>query len=168
MAGLALLALITLWGFICYQLSKFLMKKIANPIAKNFGIGFLLLLFFLVPVADDIAGGFQFRALCKENAVMQVESEKLKGKTVISLGAKSSSITDYLIPIKIQHWSYKDVQSEEILISWNDLHAEGGWLSHIIGFPEGSPPYTFDGSCYAEGGLDYVYNNSEFKLDIRK
>jgi len=163
MSGLIALVVLFIWGFICYQLSKLLMKKIASPIAKNFGIGFLLLLFFLLPVADDIIGGFQFRSLCKEDARMFIDEGKAKGTTVYFVG-NDVELFGYILPITKKTWSYKDAHTKEVVISWNEYRAKGGWLSHVIGFPQGNPPYTFNGVCYPVDSGSAIFD----KLNIKK
>lgn len=168
MIGIILLAVLGLWGFICYWITRFLLGRVGKSSTRKITFPIIFLLVFLLPVADEIIGGVQFWKLCKEKSVLVVNEEKIKGRTVISQGGINSQLSGYILPIRIQYWSYRDKETGEILISWNDLYAKGGWLSRTIGFLDGNPPYTFDGSCLAKGGLDYVYNNDNFKVEIRK
>lgn len=157
MVGLIMFAVLGLWGFICFLVANFFLSKIENVLIRKFSTAALFTLIFLVPVADEIVGGFQFRALCKKNALLIFDEEKIKGKTVAYQRVRDNYIYRYLIPVLERSWSYKDIGTGEIVISWKSYEAKGGWLSHFIGFPPGSPPYTFDGSCTVKEGFDFDF-----------
>lgn len=147
MSGLILLFILCAWGFASYSLAKLIAQPIKTPNIKT-GVNIaLLVLIFIAPVADDIIGGFQFRALCRESAVITIDEEKARGKSVLG-DSKNIALTSYMLPINNRHAIYRDTDTKEILLSWNEYRAKGGWLSRLIGFPQGSPPYTFNGVCY--------------------
>lgn len=58
-----------------------------------------------------------------------------------------------------QNWMYKDAKTDMPLVSWSVIEAKGGWLSRTIGFPEGNPPYTFDGYCSPKGAFDFDFES---------
>lgn len=148
MSGLILLIVLAIWGFASFSLARLIVKPIASSIVKK-GVNIALVaLIFIAPVADDIVGGVQFRSLCGEGAVIKVDENKAKGKTVYLEDVTTEMIDGFIIPIEKQNWSYRDVNNNELLLTWGYYHAQGGWLSRLIGFPQGSPPYTFNGSCY--------------------
>ena len=166
MSGLILLFILCAWGFASYSLAKFIAQPIQN-ISLKAGVNIaLLILIFIAPIADDIVGGFQFRKMCNENARFVINIEK--GKEVYLEDIPDENISNLLIPIRKQTWLYKDTDTEDVLISWNDFYAKGGWLSRAIGFPEGSPPYTFNGSCIVKNGHDFDFEKHNIKKKQRR
>ena len=164
MSGLILLFILGVWGFASYSLARLIVGSIKNSNVRVAAHGVLMVLLFLAPVADDIIGGFQFRALCRDEAIFVIDIEKAKGATVVTLPNRDTELTDYILPIKKRYWEYKNVVTGETLISWNDFYAKGGWLSRTIGFPQGSPPYTFNGVCLSKDGFDYNFKKHNIKI----
>lgn len=165
MSGLIALFVLGVWGLIVYFASFYVVKKITVKSIKISAQIAVAVLLFIIPVADDIMGGFQFRSVCSKESVLVVDEEKVKGKTVVSMGAKDSKLVNYILPITKLNFSYKDFHTNEILISWNDFRAEGGWLSHAIGFSEGHPPYTFNGYCYPENSGSKIFK--KLNIDVK-
>jgi hypothetical protein len=147
MIGVLFYGVLGLWGFFTYKFSGFLVKKIKQEIVKYCVQGTVFVLMFIAPVADEIIGGIQFRSLCNENAILVVDQAKVKGKTVISQELKRENINNYLLPITTEYFSFKDIDSDEILVSWNVFYAKGGWLSRSLNFFGSTKPYIFDGTC---------------------
>jgi hypothetical protein len=164
MIGLLALLFFVLWGFIAYKISEFLTKKMKTEKYKKLTVTVLGVFIFFVPVADDIIGGFQFRALCKEKAVLTVDEQNIRGKTIVYQRVRDQYLNMYIIPILERNWTYKDADADEIVISWKSYEATGGWLSRLIGFPEGSPPYTFNGSCLAKEGFDFDFKKRDIHI----
>ena len=126
--------------------------------------GFIFI--FLFPIADEIVGWFQFNNLCTEKDTLIYDKNKVYGKSVVRRDIpldsnwtmstkidinKSKGIAIYTlnkaIPIVVTTTQWEDSETGELLITYRWLQAKGGWLSHLIGFPQGSPPYIFDGRC---------------------
>ena len=55
-----------------------------------------------------------------------------------------------LLPIVEHTRQLLDADSAEVLVTHKSYHATGGWLSRLIGFPQGSPPLLFKGTCRAK------------------
>lgn len=167
MAGLILLAVLAGWSLLVYHGVRLAVQKVTNQRKQKVLRIILVPVVFLLPVADEIVGQFQFRALCSAQAKMEADEQKATGKMLIPLGLKKTALSGYVLETEEHYWAYKDSETNEILISWKDFKSKGGWLSNFIGFPDGHPPYTFGGSCLAVGGFDYVYNNEKFTIDTR-
>lgn len=149
MSGIIILFVLGTWGVISYFFVKLALWRVKDSDIKIFTNIFLSALIFIVPVTDDIIGGFQFRALCKENAVLKINEDNAKGKSVF-LEGQNFELHQFIVPIDNYHLNYRDVETNEVILSWNEYRAQGGWLSRLINFPQGSPPYTFNGVCYPE------------------
>jgi hypothetical protein len=151
MSGLILIFIIVLWIMVVKKLTSLFTK--AMPV-NGFTLAIKVLVFallFVSPFADEIIGGFQFRALCKQGYSPVYDEAKAKGKLVFLKDTPDKRVQNSIIPIREESWEYADINTRELLLSWKEYHAKGGWLSRIVGFPEGSPPYTFNAVCSSEG-----------------
>jgi hypothetical protein len=117
----------------------------------------------IAPIADDIIGGLQFRALCEEKTAIRVDESRAAGKTVSLIRDRSIQVPWSLVPAIEQPWRYADVDTQEVLVSFSTLDARGGWLIRALGVSETDSPITFSRSC---GPAD---RSSVFQeLNIRK
>lgn len=162
MGGLILLFIIGLWIFLVAKLAGFLSRLLP---ANKFSIALKVLIFVLLmamPFMDEIIGGFQFRALCKAEAVATYDEAKVQGKTVHLKSAEVIHYTKTILPTYKQIWRYADHETNDELLNYVDIHSDGGWLSRWINFNSVQRPYTFDGSC--SGDKDgYLFQNFNIK-----
>jgi hypothetical protein len=146
MSGIILLLILSAWFYAVKKLSGLCTSKMLPGAKKIITYRILFVLFFIAPVADDIIGGFQFRALCISDNLLVYDTEKVRRSTI-----QYKNVTVYrikkIIPIWVTESQWVSPDTGEILIISRKYDAKGGWLSRFIGFPEGSPPYTFYGSC---------------------
>lgn len=104
----------------------------------------LVLVLIPLPILDDKLAGPQFGELCRENAQVQI-SPKAISKTVYLKGVEDIEIRDKWVPMRIRTWQFVDSESGETLVTFNEVHASGGWFTR--GLSEGKVPQTFQGSC---------------------
>jgi hypothetical protein len=95
-------------------------------------------------VVDEYFGEKQFEVLCKENKNVQI-SPKASGKTVYLQRTKRTEISQTWVPIVLTSWRYVDLETEEVVLSYNTLQALGGRFTR--GLSEGGVPQTFAGYC---------------------
>lgn len=164
---IALIALLFfgLWGFISYKLSKLLTKKIEAENYRKIVIPILSVLIFFAPVADEIIGGIQFRLLCNREALVADYDEDLIGKKLISVGAVSYELREYILPITKLYFSYKDVDSKEILVSWSYFKVKGGFVARLLNILGSDAPYTFDGVCAPEVSGSEIFKR--FNVEVQ-
>ena len=162
MSGIIFFGIIGVWGFIAVKLAGLLTSRVESPRKKSWLYPLVLILIFVAPIMDEIIGGFQFRALCKPENILIYDEDKLKGRSVRPRIIQLKTINK-VIPIVVTTGQWQDFETGELLVTYKRLRAKGGWLSRLIGFPQGSPPYTFDGSC----SLKEYYLLFE-KLDVTK
>jgi hypothetical protein len=146
MSVIFLIIIVAAWFFAVKSLTGAITSTMKSGIIKKTTYIFLFTFLFLLPVADDIIGGFQFRALCTPENKLIYDAEKVRGKTVKTKDSTTHTL-DKIIPIRVLTREWYDADTGEILITHKMYKAKGGWLSQLIGFPGGSHPYTFDGSC---------------------
>jgi hypothetical protein len=149
MSGLFLIAIGGLWVWLLFKLSRF----IGNAIARGRWAMPMTSLVFLVllplPVLDEIIGGFQFRALCKEKAVLKlnVDEASLKGKTVRDVVEPfNKDVEGTAVGISYSHYSYRDVADGKELLNFAIFRAKGGWLVRTLSGQSDMTPLTFNHS----------------------
>lgn len=146
MIGIFFIVIFTIWFFFSKTLSWHLTKNI--NIKEKIVIRYILFLLFLIlPALDEIVGGFQFRSLCKHEAQIVYDKEKLIGRAVYSELSESKKIEYLVITIFSQTWFYRDIKTHESLMRYKTFDAEGGWLSRAINFQNLGKPFTFNGHC---------------------
>ena len=161
MSGLILLFILCAWGAASFFLAKILTTPAKNSNAKTGANIILAAIFFIAPLTDEIIGGFQFRRLCSDRTAITFDEKTIKGKTVISKGVESLNINNYMVPIVEKKRLFKDVNSETILISWNEFHAQGGWLSRYLNILSTTEPYLFDGACISPKWKNSIFSDLE-------
>lgn len=163
MSGIFLISIVAIWFFVTLKLSGFIVSK-CGATKKSLTRFSLFVMIFLLPLLDEIVGGVQFRSLCNSNEIL-VNQEMLKGKTV-QLKRPANRILKRVIPIRESVWEWVDPHTGDVLIKYKDYHAKGGWLSRFIGFPQGSPPYTFNGSCESKKAR-LIFDELKIAKDVK-
>lgn len=162
MIGLIVLFIIALWVMAVTKLTKFLNRWIPvnkfSPVLKVL----LFMLLLVMPFMDEIIGGFQFRALCKTEAVATYDEAKVRGKTVHNKSAIDKSYENTILPTYKTTVEFVDHSTNEGLISYTRLHSDGGWLSRWIDFNGVHSPQTFDGSCSGDKN-GYLFQDLNIK-----
>ncbi|MDO8336260.1 MAG: hypothetical protein Q7T74_05790 [Candidatus Saccharibacteria bacterium] len=167
MIGLIALLFFVLWGFIAYKLSKFLTKKMKAENPRKIAIPILSVLIFFVPVADEIIGGIQFRLLCNREALVADYDENSMGRKLVSVGAVSYELREYTLPITKLHFSYEDIDSKEIMISWNYFKAKGGFVARSLNIFGSDAPYTFNGVCAPEVSGSEIFKRLNVEVQYK-
>ena len=162
MTGLFLIFILALWFLFARAISRFITKNISNFPLKALTKTVVFILILVSPFADEIIGGVQFREMCAADAVAIYEEENVRGKSVISKPRVLTKYRNTILPIYKHTWRYEDPITHEEIISFSELHADGGWLSRLINFNSVHRPYTFHGLC---GGQyrEYFFQNLRVK-----
>lgn len=148
MAGLIFLAILAALFFAALWLAKILTSKLPPRIPRGPVMGLVVVLLLTTLVADEIVGGFQFRALCEKNAVLKIDAEKIKGKKIkVFFDESEKNLYGTSIRIFYSHTMYRDSETNEELASAGRYTAYGGWFIRTIGFSDTTPPLTFSSAC---------------------
>jgi len=147
MSGIILLLVLSIWVYLATIITRFVVRKM-KPGKYRYLVNVIVFVFiFIAPVIDDIIGGFQFRALCKSGGVPIYDKNNVQGRTIKYTSSGWGEVSNTIIPIQELTINWIDPVTEDALFTYKKYDADGGWLSRLIGFPEGSPPYTFNAVC---------------------
>jgi hypothetical protein len=154
MTGLFLIVVVFAWLVAVVFLTSWLMKRVSiKPKSVRMVVGLLIFVLLLpLPVADEIVGGYQFRELCRQGAVLRIDAEKAKGRTVkVVIEPSNEIIPGTAITIYHSHESYRDVATEEEIANLDRYTAKGGWFIRMLGISEKNAPITIgDPGCVPE------------------
>jgi len=161
MTGIFLLIVVGLWIWACVAITHLVLRRIDArwwrwPLAL---VVFGLLL--VVPVIDEIIGGFQFRSLCEKGAVLTIDAEKTSGKTVrVVIEPSNEVVAGQALRTLRSHYSYQAVGNGEEVASYDTYAVNGGWFIRALGISESSSPLLI-GAPYCgppkEGSMDKTY-----------
>lgn len=166
MSGLFFLAVVFIWIVAAIMLTRWLMRRIPikSELARMLLALALFALIFVLPVTDEIIGGYQFRKLC-ENSALKIDAEKAKGKTVkLVIDPSNEILRGTAITIYHSHMSYRDINTNEEIASNNKYVAKGGWFIKMLGVFEGDGPLTLSPTYCSPslGGLAIARNYGFF------
>jgi hypothetical protein len=100
-----------------------------------------VIVLMVLPFVDEVIGGFQFRALCRENAALKIDTERIKGKTIrVVLDPLNRDVKNTVIRIYYSHHSYRDTETGEELASYNDYTVDGGLFFRSLAMGNPTPP----------------------------
>ncbi|MDP2811733.1 MAG: hypothetical protein Q8O34_16470 [Rhodocyclaceae bacterium] len=147
MSGIFFFGVVAAWGAVAFYLAKRLARRV-QPRFLGIGLGALaFVLLMVLPVADEIVGGYQFRALCRENAVLRIDAGKAKGRTVKEVIDPSNEILPRTaITIYHTRTSFRDIATNEEIANSDRYIAKGGWFIRMLGVSETNDPITFEPS----------------------
>ena len=154
MTGLLLIVLVIGWIAIVAAIAGAVARR-TKAGARRAAVGtFAFVLLLLLPVVDEIIGGFQLRALCREGAVPTFDEKKLSGKTVRTRLVPHPDVPNVMqtptrrvraiIPIEEQAEEWIDAATAEVLLSSKSYTAKGGLLIRALGISNNDSPLTID------------------------
>ena len=121
----------------------------------------------VLPVADELIGGFQFRALCKENAVLKIDAQKIKGKTIREVPVPligTQDMTQTAVRIYFYRIGYRDSVSGEEFASYVSYTAMGGLLVSALGMSNDIAPLTIHPSSCKPRNVGDLSKEFDFKF----
>jgi hypothetical protein len=168
MAGLISIAVLVGWIVAAIWFAKRASKDIKNPVGRLALTLFLIAAIVTLPVADEIIGGFQFRALCAEKAVLKIDAQKIRGRIVrMTSNPSNKDVENTAIRIYYTHVIFQDIATKEELASNGYVVAKGGILvKTLAGGNEMTPLTIFPSTCSGPGNLP-TSKKYEFKIDTK-
>ena len=139
MTGILLLVVVALWLWFCVVLARALLRRLQARPWRLLVVPVVFAASFVAPVVDEILGGFQFRALCERDAVLQIDATNVRGRTVKRTWAESFPANTVLRIRRVQY-RLVDASTGEELGNYVTLSVWGGWLIRVLGISEGNAP----------------------------
>jgi hypothetical protein len=141
MIGLLGLAILALW----VAASVWIARRIARAIpmkasGRPWAAAALFVVVFLLPVGDELAARPYFATLCRKGAVLRINAEKVKGRSLIlTIDPSHAPVQGTPIPVFHSHYEYRDKQTGELLAEYELYSAQGGVLARLVGLNEAYP-----------------------------
>ena len=120
MSGLYLLAVLAILAAVAVLVARQIVRPIRNTRLRIGATALLTVAFMTLLVADEIVGGYQFRALCGENAVLRIDPEKARGQTVkVVIDPSNEIVPRTPITIYHSHLTFLDVGTNEQIAEYD-------------------------------------------------
>jgi hypothetical protein len=151
MTGILLLFGVALWAYACWKAAAALGRRMRRSAWRLPAVATIFVVLVLLPVADEIVGGFQFRSLCA-GAVAHVEVRDVAGRVARYRGDPiDARLPGTAIPILYSHIEYSDVKTGELIARYDRFIAKGGLLVRTLRLSESNSPLTMGRSdCSGE------------------
>jgi hypothetical protein len=153
MSGLLFYAALGLWLWLVFSVSRWIGRRVSAPRWQTPATAAAFCLLLVLPVTDEIIGGFQFRALCRENASeFRLGVKNPEGRTTkLTINPSNHYLLGKAIPIRHSHYEYHDIATGEMVMAYDRYVATGGRLISAIWSSD--KPILIDASaCSPERG----------------
>ncbi|ODS22974.1 hypothetical protein AB835_11260 [Candidatus Endobugula sertula] len=147
MAGLIFFTAIGVWFFLVLALVIWGAKKLPKKWWRLPLGSVIFIVVLILPIIDEVVGWWQFSNLCEKYSEIIINEGKLTGTTAYYNPQDSINIEGTWIKIVLQPWSYTDIKTREIIISYNTLQAMGGKFSQALDISGSKEPLIFYGNC---------------------
>lgn len=148
MSGIFLIVVFLVWIKICAALSRKITRNIKSRIKKATGRLIIFFILLLAPLSDELVGLFQFKSLCKQYATVTIDEQNATNRKVrYETRSQDNYAKGTAVKIRIDPYVFRDVETNKIVVSYNILHAKGGWLINLLGISETSAPLLFESGC---------------------
>jgi hypothetical protein len=127
MTGLLLLFVAAVWLVLVASVTCTVARRIKNVLFRSLGALPLFGVLVLLPLADELIGKQQFESLCKKYATQEIDEQHAMNRRVVFVLPKADQfIEGTAVRIRIDPNVYRDAETNQVLISYHTLHAEGG------------------------------------------
>ena len=152
MTSILLIIVALAWLWFALVLARWTTQRIKSPTTKASAAIAVFPLVLLAPISDEIVGGFQFRALCDTNADFRIGVSKPEGRvTRFSSSPSNEVVPGKAIAILHSGIQYTDIQTNEVVVSFDKYAAKGGVFIRTLGIFESNSPITMGrSSCSPE------------------
>lgn len=148
MTGILLIGVALAWLIAVLVLTRWVSRRFRSAFAKVVCALALFPTLLVAPLADELIGMQQFAALCKKYAVQVIDEKRAMNRRVVLVIPPTTQFAEgTAVRIRIDPFTYRDEQTNEVLISFHMLNAKGGWLIRALGISETSAPLLFRSGC---------------------
>jgi hypothetical protein len=168
MTGILFIGVVVVWISLAIVLTRAMTRNLTSRAKRRVASLFVFALLLALPVADEIIGGFQLRALCREGAEPKYDEAKVRGRTVYlrrvphpdvpGVTTFPSRRVHALIPITEEEVVWLDTETAEVLVTYKAYSAKGGVLIRALGISNTDSPLTFEPSSCRPNSVELFKN----------
>jgi hypothetical protein len=147
MTGIILIGVLAAWLMAAMVIGAKMGDKLNPPWVRTPAALLLMAVLIPLPVADEIIGRFQFKALCEKNGISEAKLTKAKGMTLNYKSSPFVPIEGTILNVTGQKIAYVDPLQSIPIVEYTDYRSEGGWLINSLHISETHAPLIFESSC---------------------
>lgn len=166
MTGLFLLALVWLWAWLMFKLSRWIGGRVTRG-RWRWPLAVLLFTVLLpLPVVDELIARPQIEKLCRERAVLKIDEQKIKGRRVKSFADPlNERVPGTAIPVTFTKFIFRDAETSEELASRGSYDVKGGALVRGLGLTQSPSPLFVRDYCAPSEGIYEAAKRIGFTID---
>ena len=127
MTGILLLVVVGFWIWASVQLTSLLLRRISSRMLRRVVAPAVFVALLVLPVLDEVIGRFQFRALCEDNAVLRINADEVKGKTVrLEIKPSNEVLLGQWLTTYHTRIGFRDTDSDREIGSYSSYVVKGG------------------------------------------
>lgn len=148
MTGIFLIAIAIGWLAVVIAVTRWTSQRFKSWFMKGVCVVVVFPLLLVAPLADELIGKQQFESLCGRYAVQVIDEPHALNRRVVYVPRGADQYAEgTAVRIRIDPWIYRDAETNQVLVSYHTLHAEGGWLIRSLGISESNSPLSFGSGC---------------------
>jgi len=168
MTGIVFFLILLIWFYIAKQIPFLFIAGMQPGKRKLVIYRILCVLCFFAPVADEIIGGLQFKAICQKGTQLVYDVDEVRGKKLLWGGEPSTELNNTILPVEESPRTLIDINTNKHLVDFKEYTATGGWLSRYVAFNSITRPYIFDGSCGAKDKVALLQNKLNIEITFER
>lgn len=151
MTGILLVVVVLTWLIAVLIVTRWVARRFNSLTVKLASYIVLFPVLLVAPLADELIGKQQFESLCKKYAVQTIDEQRAMNRSVVYVPRGVDQYAEgTAVRIRIDPITYKDAETNQVLVSYHTVHANGGWLVRSIGISETDAPLLFGPGCAPE------------------
>lgn len=150
MSGILLIGVVLVWTVIAITVALAITSKLKPVWVKPIVGSLLIVALISLPVADEIIGRNQLKALCEKNGPKELEFARARNTTLIE-NLEPISVDSQLLQTEGFRTILKDITSNKEVLSFTDYRVKGGMLIRALGISETNAPLIFNSGCWGYG-----------------
>ena len=131
MIGLMFMAGIAAWAAVVVYLCKRIPPWLGITRFVKTTRYLLFPILFLLPIADELIGRWQFHRLCEREAVVHLSRDWMSVKAARKYQIPAE-LSGYVVPVKGSKYEYRDGETGRLFMSYSNFVREGGVLFRHI------------------------------------
>lgn len=165
MTGLFLLAVVGLWVWVSLGITRAVLRRVPSPPWRWLVAPTLFTTLLTLPLVDEIVGGFQFRALCEKGAVLKIDTNMVRGKTIrLVIQPSNQVLPDQALRILRSRYSYQVAETGLEVASLETYEVGGGWFIRTLGISNNNSPLTIGSPACSPPDRGLLDKKYEFTL----
>lgn len=166
MTGLLLLGVLGVWVVMVLAAVLVTFRKLPNRLWRVPLIAVLLFALIPLPLADELIGSQQLRALCAENGPKEEQFAGAQGMTLYEHLEGNLPVSNQVLATTAFKWTLQDRINPDVVVSFVDYRVKGGWFVRMLNISETNAPLIFHSGCWRHGKESFQGWLDKYRIQV--